>query len=272
MSRQFIIKASGRRVPFDRNKVIGTCIRAGASRKIAERIVRKIKAQIHEGSTTLDVYKMVLREIATEDKGVQMKHRYRLKESLMLLGPAGYHFEAYVSRVLQDYGYAIEGIQKLVNGKCVRHEIDIVAKHPSQKRMLIECKYHNFRGIFTRLKETLYTHARFLDLSELFDGEMLVTNTKISDDAKKYSKCIGQDLIAWKYPSGGGLEKMIQKKSLYPITILSLRSWEFDALSKKNIMLAKDLQDFDVNQLSKMTGIPHPRIHRLQSLVSSIID
>ena len=53
----------------------------------------------------------------------------------------------------------------ILRGHCVSHEIDIVASK-QEKQYMIECKYHNMPGIYTCLKEVLYTYARFLDLVE----------------------------------------------------------------------------------------------------------
>jgi len=73
----------------------------------------------------------------------------------------------------------------------------------------------------------LANYARFLDIekgrflnSNLNYKSILVTNTKFTDEAIKYSKCVGVELLGWKYPIGSGLEKSIEKNQLYPITIL----------------------------------------------------
>ena len=52
-----------------------------------------------------------------------------------------------------------------MKGKCASHEIDVIADKGDSLRYMIECKYHNSQGIYTGLKEALYTHARFLDLN-----------------------------------------------------------------------------------------------------------
>lgn len=245
-------------------------MRAGVNHATAVKIADKVRSESHPISTTLEVYKRILRELATQDD-VALKHRYRLKESLMLLGPSGYHFESFMAKVFSEYGYKVHGTGQLHQGKCVRHEIDIVARDSNQKMVLIECKYHNFRGIFTKLKESLYTHARFMDLREVFDSEMLVCNTKISNDAKTYAKCIGQKLLAWKYPQEEGLEKIIQEKGLYPITILPLKSRELEEFSKNNLILVKDLLERNITALATKTNIPIARLQRLRNLASKVI-
>ena len=268
----YVIKASGQAVPFNSNKVKATCIRAGASKKLAEQVVKKVREQLRNGMRTRDIYRMVLNALAAIDEGQIINHRYRLKESIMLMGPAGFAFEIYVGKILEKYGYDVEATRSQVNGKCVKHEIDLIAKsNLTNERYMIECKYHNFPGIYTGLKESLYTHARFLDLSDVFNNEMLVCNTKVSDDVITYAKCIGQKLLCWKFPHDKGLENMIEEKGLYPITILGLRTQELEALSQNKFMLARDLLTADLNQLSRKTNISYTRLQRLQNLVRQIL-
>lgn len=266
----YVIKASGQAVPFNSNKVKATCIRAGASKNLAEQVVKKVREQLRNGMRTRDVYRMVLNALATIDEGQIIKHRYRLKESIMLMGPAGFAFEIYVGKILEKYGYDVKATRSQVNGKCVKHEIDLVANLINE-RYMIECKYHNFPGIYTGLKESLYTHARFLDLSDAFNNEMLVCNTKVSDDVITYAKCIGQKLLCWRFPHDKGLENMIEEKGLYPITILGLRTQELEALSQNKFMLARDLLTADLDQLSRKTNITYTRLQRLQNIVKQII-
>lgn len=270
MKKIYIIKANGQSVPFDTNKVIGTCIRAGASNKMAKRIAKKTMKMVRNGMSTKDIYRIVLRNISEIDEGRAIKHKYRLKESIMRMGPAGFPFESYVSQILSHYGYKVEAVRKAVNGKCVTHEIDVIARL-NNKRYMVECKYHHNRGIYTGLKDSLYTHARFLDLNNQFDQEILSCNTKLSVDALTYAKCVGQNILCWRHPQDEGLEKMIDEKGLYPITILSLNKMELMAFSKINFMIAKDLLTTNLNQLSQKTNIPYPRLQGLQNQVRQIL-
>ncbi|NIS94793.1 MAG: restriction endonuclease [Nitrosopumilaceae archaeon] len=270
MWKKYIIKADGRRVPFDPNKVIGTCIRAGASRKEAKKIAKNTLDLIENDFTTREVYKIVLNNISKIDGGRVIQHRYKLKESIMRMGPAGFPFESFISQILSNYGYNIEGVRKKIHGKCGRHEIDVVAKQKN-KRYMVECKYHHRRGIHTSLKASLYTHARFLDLQKDFDEEILSCNTKLSKDALEYATCIGQNLLCWKHPNGKSLENMIDEKGLYPITLLNLSKIELKSFSDIHFMIAKDLLVTDLKQLSKKTRIPLSRLQRLQNLVREIL-
>jgi len=266
----YIIKSDGRSVPFNFGKVKSTCIRAGASNKLATQVAQKISEKIYPHISTRQIYRMVLDTLAVDDRNA-VGHRYRLKESIMQMGPAGFPFENYVSAILAGCGYDVKSRRSKVKGTCVIHEIDIVATDVNLNKYMVECKFHNSSGIYTGIKEALYTHARFLDLKGQFDKEMLVCNTKVSVDAITYGKCVNQDILSWRYPDGKGLEKIIEDKGLYPITILGLNRKELQKLSESNIMLTKDLLDLDSYQLSKQVRIPVHRIEVLQNLAKRII-
>ena len=269
--RFFIYKADGNRVPFNERKILSTIMRAGASRNTAKRILKKVKSEVYRDMTSNDIYKKVLQAISDE-KGLHALHqRYQLKDSIMRMGPAGFAFENYIASLLEYYDYQVSGIREKIYGKCAPHEIDLTATR-KEKEFLIECKYHSSRGIYTGLKVALYTHARFLDLQPRFSGEIIFCNTKISNNAKKYAKCIGQQVFSWRYPGQNSLEKIIEKYNLYPITILNLTQKELQAFSECNIMIAKDLLNFDESKISRMTGISKKRITNLQKLVEQIFN
>lgn len=267
----FIKKANGQSVLFNPYKVIGTCIRAGASKKLARKVSDQVSQKIQDGMSTREVYRLVLSLLTQLETGGATSHRYKLKDAIMKLGPAGFVFENYVTRILEEHGYQIQGIRKTMQGRCVKHELDIIVYNPdSKKKSFVECKYHNYPGVFTGLKESLYTHARFLDLKDIFDGEILVCNTKVSSEVITYATCIGQQVVSWRYPPNKSLETMIQDKGLYPLTILPLTKNELFAISRNNIMVAKDLLSIDKYRLSTMTGISVDRIDKIQELTTLI--
>ena len=219
--------------------------------------------------TSNDIYKKVLRAIS-EEKGLKGLHqRYQLKEAIMKMGPAGFAFENYIASILKYYDYDLVGVNSKISGKCARHEIDLIGSKGG-KKFLIECKYHSIRGAYTGLKESLYTHARFLDLEPKFSGEVIFCNTQVSLHAKKYAKCIGQEIFSWRYPGINSLEKIIEKHNLYPVTILNLSQNELKILSESNIMVAKDLLRYDESKVSKMTGISKNRIRNMQKIIEQI--
>lgn len=245
-------------------------MRAGASKKLARKVSEQVSLKVHDGMSTREVYRLVLSLLAHLETGGATSHRYKLKDAIMKLGPAGFVFENYIGRILEEQGYQIQGLRKTMQGRCVKHELDITVYHPDSKKSFVECKYHNYPGVFTGLKESLYTHARFLDLKDVFDGEMLVCNTKVSSDVITYATCIGQHIISWRYPPNKSLETMIQDKGLYPLTILPLTKNELFAISRNNIMVAKDLLSIDKYRLSTMTGISVDRINKIQDITAQI--
>lgn len=213
---------------------------------------------------------MVLTALREEKEGRPIAQRYQLKDSLMQLGSAGFMFEDYVGELLSHSGFKIKKIRSKVRGECITHEIDLIAISEN-KKTLVECKYHSKRGVYTGLKESMYTHARFLDTQKTFDNELLICNTKVSNHAKKYAKCIGQEIISWRYPTHNSLEQIIEKDHLYPITILNLTSKELEIFSQYRIVLAKSMLDYTPSELSKKTKINMIRINNFQKLVRQII-
>jgi hypothetical protein len=267
-----VVKADGRRVPFDLGKVKATCVRAGASEALAEKIARSVLEQSRDGMSTREVYRLVLKALAASTSQPGLKHRYRLKESLMLMGPAGFAFESYVTQLLERHCYRVESIRSKVKGRCIEHEINLAAISPADRALvMVECKYHNLPGTQTGTKESLYTHARFLDVRELFDGEMLVTNTRVSDEALQYAGCVGQQVLSWRHPPGRGLEKLVEEKGLYPVTMLRLSAGELAAFARINFMIAAGLLDADLGQLSMQTGVPASRLAGLKEQARQIL-
>ncbi|MDH3658279.1 MAG: restriction endonuclease [Nitrosopumilus sp.] len=268
--KKFLIyKADGRKVQFNENKILSTCIRAGASEKTAKRILKKVKSKVYRNTTSYDVYKKVLNVISQEKDLKALHQRYQLKNAIMRMGPAGFAFENYVASLLEYYDFQATGIRSKIKGKCATHEIDIIGMKGDSK-FLIECKYHSKHGVYTGLKESLYTHARFLDMQPRFSGEIIFCNTKVSNHAKKYAKCTRQQIFSWRYPAKNSLEKIIEKYNLYPITILNLSQNELRILSESNMMIAKDLLRYDDTKIARMTGISKKRIKNMQRLVEQI--
>lgn len=220
--------------------------------------------------TSRDVYKKVIQAISKEKNLRGLQHRYQLKESIMKLGPAGFAFENYVAALLEYYGYRPDKIRAKISGTCISHEIDVIGIKDN-KEYMIECKYHASRGIYTGLKVSLYIHARFIDTKPRFSGEIIFCNTKVSNNAKKYAQCIGQQIFSWRYPPSNSLETIIEKNNLYPVTILGLSQNELRMFSESNFMIAKDLLEHDKSHIAKITGISEKRIYNLQKLVEKIL-
>ena len=133
-----VVKASGDIEPLDLNKVRRACMRTGASEVIAEKVLRDVQNSLFDGISTKEIYQTVCKLL--KQYSYYSEDRFRLKESMMNMGPSGFPFETYVNEILKNYGY--KTTQNVVlKGVCANHEIDIVAEENSSNsmRFLIEC-------------------------------------------------------------------------------------------------------------------------------------
>jgi len=255
----WVTKASGETEKFDPRKIKRTCLKAGASEELANKIVKEVKKRSYNGISTKEILNITLRLLNKEKPYIAA--RYDLKGAMFRLGPAGFIFEHFVGEILKEYGYTTK-VHNILRGSCVSHEIDVIAK--KEKNYMIECKYHNLPGIYTGLKEVLYTYARFLDLQDgakiglcqKFDKAWLICNTKFSEDAIQYAKCKGIKLTGWNYPEDENLRILIEEKKLYPITMIrSLDADSLDRMSSSDFILAIDLLRISLKELNKITKI-----------------
>jgi hypothetical protein len=190
--------------------------------------------------------------------------RYSIKKAIYALGPAGYQFEKFFARILKAYGYSVE-VSCFLKGHCITHEVDVFARKDN-KGCIVECKYHSNGGIPTDVKNALYVYSRFTDIRKGYEQKTgdklsieegwLVTNTRCSPDAIKFAECVGLKIVSWKYPTHDSLEKMIDGKRLYPVTILtSIKKHAIEVLFKNDIILAKDIADMDRQTFLKRSGL-----------------
>lgn len=209
-------KASGEIENFSEEKIRGSLQRAGADDDLINQILNQIKPQLYEGITTREIYRQVFDLLKKYNQPLLQK--YNLKEAIMALGPSGYPFEKFIAGILDHYDYQTQTNQ-IIKGKCVEHEIDIIAQKDNQ-RLMIECKFHHHAGLKTDIKVALYTHARFLDVAKngQFTDGWLITNTKITSQAITYAQCVGLKITSWDYPADASLRLLITKSGLYPIT------------------------------------------------------
>jgi hypothetical protein len=176
--------------------------------------------------------------------------RYHLKSGIMELGPSGFPFETYLSEILKHQSYQVQ-VGKIVEGKCVRHEVDVIAEKDDQ-HFMIECKYHNSPGMVCDVKIPLYIQGRFKDVEaqwksmpghgERFHQGWVVTNTRFTTDAITYGTCVGLKLVSLDFPKEGSLRGMIEKAGLYPLTCLtSLTQQEKKILLEKKVVLCREI-------------------------------
>jgi len=231
MRKVLIVKASGEVQAFDPSKVHRALMRAGASEETADRIVKKVASRVKPRMTTKKIFAMTFKLLNKERP--EIASRFDLKGAMFRLGPAGYAFEKFVGQLFNELGYECKISQHLM-GRCVTHEVDVVATKPGERAM-IECKFHNHIGTKCHVQTGLYTFARFLDLTEgkeKFTEPWLATNTKFTGDLIDYAQCRGMNLMGWNYPIKNSLEHLIDRHSLYPVTILR----SLDGMSRRKLL------------------------------------
>ncbi|MFB6246607.1 MAG: restriction endonuclease [Candidatus Pacearchaeota archaeon] len=241
MSEQiYVKKLNGEKERYKKEKLVSSLEKAGASKKAIDKVMKKVPPIIHDGIKTAKLYDFVHEELKKIEEDSCC--RYNLKRSMMDLRiHGGFVFEDFMARILQKKGYKTNVGDKYY-GKKITHEIDIDAKK-DKKRIMVEAKHHSKKGLKTDVQTSLYVYARFLDIKESFDFPMIATNTKFSDQAKKYSKGVGMKMMGWKHPKEDSLEKNIEKYKLYPITILPLSRKQLVKYFKKDILTVDELKE-----------------------------
>jgi len=257
-----VIKASGQPEEFNIQKLVDSLIHSGASEDIAWDIAREVESQIKPSMHTKHIYRIAKKMLRRYSRAADM--RYSIKKAIYMLGPAGYQFEKYFAGILRAYGYSAE-TNRFLKGYCITHEVDIFAVRDDIGGV-IECKYHSNGGNPTDIKIALYVYSRFMDIKKAYelnhenrvsiDKGWLVTNTRCTSDAIKYADCVGLKIVSWKYPDENSLERMIENKKLYPVTILSsIKKTSLNLLFKNDIILVRDIADMDEQIFIKQSGL-----------------
>lgn len=246
-----ITKASGERTRYDRDKLIQSLRRSGASDDAIETVVSDVESSLVDGMSTHKIYRRAFQLLKRTN--VVAASQYKLKSAVMALGPSGYPFEQYVGALFRASGWTCQ-VGVILPGMCVTHEVDVFAKKNGVIRFA-ECKFRNMPGSKVDVKVPLYVHSRVRDLIARYakdhpDEEVsayqgwIVTNSKFTEDAERYGECEGLNLLAWDYPQGRGLLDMIRSTGLLPVTVLhSLSNKQKESLLSKDIVLCSELHE-----------------------------
>lgn len=262
-----IIKASGEKAKFSREKVVASLQRSGAKPEVVQDILAKLSAELYDGISTREIYNRAYNLLNHQNHFNASK--YKLKNAIYELGPTGFPFEKFIGAVFNYSGYKVE-VGKIIQGECVSHEVDVVAVK-DHIRMLMECKFHSEHGRNCDVKVPLYIDSRFRDIRNFqksvsgetgFNEGWVVTNTRFTEDARNYGKCVGLNLLSWDYPKGKSLKDRIDRIGLYPITVSGLLSQrEKQFLLSRDVVLCRELihDDFYLDHL----GISEKRKSRI---------
>ncbi len=279
MDEQLILvkKKNGEKAPYDEQKLVQALQRSGANQHDIDIALSQVNKIIHNGISTRKIYEIAYNSL--KKRSHYSAGRYRLKRAMMELGPSGYPFEKFIGKIFDAEGYHTK-VDQIVNGSCVTHEVDVIARNEIEQ-IMVECKYHSDTSIKSDVKVALYIHSRFQDVektwqkTEEFNGlkfrGMIVTNTRFTDDAMKYASCVNLGLISWDFPRGKSLKDLIDKAGYHPITSLStLTRSEKSKLLDKGLVLCRDISN-NVNLLQDI-GLQKPKIDRVVKEALDIIS
>jgi len=253
-----IKKASGEDEYFDVKKLERSLHNAGAEELIIWKIIEDIQNWIYSGVTTKQIYSRAFKILRRDRAHTAM--RYKLKEAIIALGPAGYPFEQFIGQLFEHQNYEIE-VGVVVDGYSVTHEMDVIATK-NQLQNLVECKYHKDQGKHVSVQVPLYVRSRVNDIvrkrqdmpeyQNLSFKAWVVTNTRFTADSIQYAKYNDLHLLAWDYPQNKGLKFLVEDLKLYPITILhKLTRKEKQVLMKEGIVTCYQLLN-DMSYVEKL--------------------
>lgn len=256
MNEFYVIKTNGEKELFDYKKLESSLQKIKTPDDMISQIISQISAETKEGQliTTHDIYKRVFSILRRIHKPIAA--RYSLKKAVAMLGPTGFPFEKFVAELFKAEGYETITDQ-IIQGKCVEHEIDVVA-WKKEELVMVEAKFHTDFNLKSDLKIVLYVKARYDDIfgqEYNFGGEKrkltegwIVTNTKFSTTAIQYGQCQpALKFIGWNYPYDNNLHHMIERYELIPLTALtSISTTEKNIFLSKGIILSKSLLDTDL--------------------------
>lgn len=258
-----VTKASGATEPFSIKKLRNSLERAKATSEEINLIIETLLPKLYQGISTKKIYSEAFRLLRHQSK--PHAARYYLKRGIMELGPSGFPFENFVGELFKHQGYIVQ-VGRILQGKCVSHEIDVIAEKENQM-ILMECKYRNQSGITVDVKTPLYIQSRFEDVlangllkdkESMFAG-WITTNAKFTRDALEYGNCKGLNMLSWDYPHNKALKDMIDNSGLYPLTCLtSLTRHEKQWLLEKNYVLVRDI--YNNKNLLLQAGVKETRL------------
>lgn len=264
----YVINARGEREPFSFNKVYQSARRVGASDALAQDIAQDIERKAFDGMRTSDIFSQVRAALNKERPAWAI--RFNLKEAMRKLGPTGFPFEAFVGNIFSALGFEVK-LNQFLKGGCLIYEIDFIAQ--DKKVIKIgECKFHNQKDHTVNTHIVLEAYAKFLDLKQGFlknekreSSFVIATNTKFTDRAKKYAKHNNLQLLGWRYPREEGLEKIIEKEKLYPVTILpSLNKPLARYFCDRQTMLVQDVLNIQFQNSFNQRGIQKTQLDKLK--------
>ncbi|TRO54079.1 restriction endonuclease [Candidatus Bathyarchaeota archaeon] len=272
----FVTKADGSRQLFDREKIVRTCLRMGASRKIADEVVERVEKMLYNDIPTSKILQITFRLLRNYKPAI--RHVLDLRRGLSLMDSKP-EFEVFVQILLAHNGFEVSP-NRLVKGKCVEHEVDAIARKDGVT-YFVEAKHHVNYHTPTGLDESRIARAILEDVSEGFqcgscnlkiDRAMIVTNTRYSEHARRYGKCRNILQIGWSSPSNLSLQSMIEEENLYPLSCLrGLKRKTKTKLVNSGIVVMKQLFEEKPLMLARKTGVSKETLKQITEKAENIV-
>lgn len=256
MKQLYIIKADGSKRRFSFKRLLKSIQKSGASRDSADKIAREVLRQLPNEFTSNRLYDLIHKNLKQTNR--QVAQIYSLRRALADIPPD--IWEKYIAQLFEYYGYQTKW-NVIIPGASVEHQVDVIAKKDN-KTWLIECKHHYQYHRDTGLGEILQVQARLEDVQDGFKkkttkydfyGAWLVTNTRFSDHNKRYADAKNIHLTGWQYPEQYSLERLIQDRAIYPVTILYTDMKTKSTLMHNDVLTIQDLEKIPP-QLAKILG------------------
>jgi hypothetical protein len=256
----YVKKADGRRQLFDREKVVRTCLRVGASRRIAEEVAERVEDRLYDGIPTSKILQLTFGLLRKYKPAI--RHIFDLRRGLSLMGSKP-EFESFVQVLLARNEFEVAP-NRIIMGKCAEHEVDAIAKKDGVT-YFVEAKHHVSYHTPTGLDESRIARAILEDVTEGFelgrsslriDRAMIVTNTRYSEHAMRYGECRNILQIGWSSPANLSLQNLIKEKNLYPLSCLrGLKNENRTKLVNSGVVLMEQLFEEELSSLARRTGI-----------------
>lgn len=272
----FIKKADGELELFSAEKLANSLRRAAASESLVQEIIYDVESWIVDGVSTKKIYRRAFMLLRKKERS--RAARYSLKNAIMELGPTGYPFENFMGQLFEAKGYDVE-VGKVLNGRCVTHEVDVFATK-NKEQHFVECKYYNSQGKYASVRVPLYIRSRVNDIINAKRDEGLddykfygwiATNTRFTEDAMNYGLCSGLKLISWDFPKDNSIKKIVEENNLFPITTLTeLTKAQKERFLAKGVVMCKELHDD--NSLFDIIQIRGKQLSRVKKEIADLLE
>lgn len=223
---EYVVKADGSQEKFDKEKLMQTAIRAGASKEMAITIAVNAEKNFPSNAGTHEIYQFVMNEL--DKKSEKVASLFGLREAIADLDATV--FEKYTAKILEANGYECKW-NTIVDGRNIDHQIDVIAYNKkTDEYFYVECKRHYNPHRFCGLEVPLEVQARLEDLREgfidhknkyNFAAAWIFTNSKFSEHARKYATRKGVMITGWS-TENNSIQELIEKQKVYPVTILKI--------------------------------------------------